>query len=189
MSRGERLYGALLTWARPGLSEEDRALLIALFRRMRAQAMRRPRVLREGAFWLRMVADLVLLRVRGPAETITGRRGGGVMQDLIQAVRVLLRSPGATALAVLTLSLGIGGTTAMFSVVNGVVLSPLPYPDADRMITVWERTDEGGDISTSFLNFQDWREGTSSAEAMAGWTWFMLSSVVIPSKPISARVR
>ena len=65
------------------------------------------------------------------------------LEDLVQDCRLGLRSlrraPGFSAVAVLTLTLGVGATTAMFSVVNSVLLSPLPYPQSDRLVAVWSR--------------------------------------------------
>lgn len=58
--------------------------------------------------------------------------------DLRFAIRSFLRSPGFSAVTVLTLALGIGATTAIFSVVYGVLLRPLPYPDSDRIVRVWQ---------------------------------------------------
>lgn len=75
------------------------------------------------------------------------------MNDLKFAIRQLLKNPGFTAVAVLTLALGIGATTAIFSVVNAVLLCPLPYPESNRLVEV---TDGGGAIAIP--NFTDWKE-------------------------------
>ncbi len=69
---------------------------------------------------------------------------GGWRQDLTFGVRTLARRPGFTAAAVLTLALGIGATVSIFSVVNGVLLDPLPYPDSDRLVVLWNRNTEDG---------------------------------------------
>ncbi len=78
-------------------------------------------------------------------------RGGAVMdgwiQDLRYGVRTLSRRPGFTATAVLTLALGIGATVSIFSVVHAVLLSPLPYPDSDRLVVLWAEHVETGDRS------------------------------------------
>src|SRR3989475_12890856 len=66
------------------------------------------------------------------------------MNDLKFAFRRLPTNPGFTAVAVLTLALGIGANTAIFSVVNAVLLKALPYPQPDRLVTLWERTPERG---------------------------------------------
>jgi len=66
------------------------------------------------------------------------------MKDLKFAFRQLLKNPGFTAIAVVTLALGIGANTAMFSVINGVLLRPLPYPEPDQLVTLWERSAERG---------------------------------------------
>jgi putative ABC transport system permease protein len=89
--------------------------------------------------------------------------------DLRYAGRALLRSPGFAALAIAILALGIGANTAIFSVVNGVLLKPLPYPGADRIARITTRNAVTGEINpvVNLLNFQDWRAQSPSFEAMA----------------------
>jgi putative ABC transport system permease protein len=93
-------------------------------------------------------------------------------QDLRYAVRTLLKSPGFTAVAVLCLALGIGVNATIFSVVDGVMLNPYPYPDADRIIVVHSTNQRLGvqRTSPSYKDVEDFRDGTSTIEAMAGFT-------------------
>src|SRR6267378_7406067 len=89
-------------------------------------------------------------------------------QDLRFAARTLGKSPGFTAVAVLTLALGIGANTAIFTVVNGVILKPLPYPEPDRLVMLWEKQLSDGTLGTvAPANFVDWREQSHSFDKMA----------------------
>ncbi len=93
------------------------------------------------------------------------------LNDLRYAGRTLRRSPGFALLAIGIMALGIGANTAVFSVVNGVLLKPLPYPGADRIValrTVF-LTDGANEPLVSIANFRDWRDQSSSFEAMASY--------------------
>lgn len=104
-----------------------------------------------------------------------GVRGGGLMETLFQDIRygarVLARNKGFTAVAVLTLALGIGANTAIFSVVNELLLRALPYRDADRVVMLWEVTPKGRHQNTiSRKNFLGWREQSKSFETLAAFS-------------------
>lgn len=92
--------------------------------------------------------------------------------DVRIAFRSLLRRPGFAVVAVLTLALGIGATTALYTVVQNVLLEPLPYPDSDRLVIVREKNPEAGFpvFSMSPLNFRDYRAEATSFEAFAAST-------------------
>src|SRR5436309_3864984 len=90
------------------------------------------------------------------------------VQDLHFGLRMLRKSPGFAAVAVLTLALGIGANTVIFTVVNGVILKPLPYPQPQRLVMLWERQLSDGTLGTvAPANFVDWREQNHSFDKMA----------------------
>jgi predicted permease len=92
---------------------------------------------------------------------------GEVSQDLRYGVRMMLKAPLVFATLVLTLSLGIGSVTAMFSVVNGVLLRPLPYADSDRLMQLWEVSPTGDDHNVvSSGNYLDWSDRSRSFEEL-----------------------
>ncbi len=96
---------------------------------------------------------------------------GHLLTDLRIAVRSLLRHRHFTAVAVLTLALGAGATTAIFSVVYGVLLRPLPYPQSDRIVSLWQTTrasaSGNGGGTVSHLNYLDWKRQADSFEVTA----------------------
>ena len=101
-----------------------------------------------------------------------------VLQDLRYAARALRKSPGFTSVAALTLALGVGANTAIFSVVNSVMLRPLPFAEPDQLVRIWESNVERGwpTFATSHPNFLDWRTQAQSFESLAatnnaGFTW------------------
>ena len=93
-------------------------------------------------------------------------------QDIRFGLRTLRRAPGFAFIAILTLALGIGANTAIFSVVQGVLLSPLPYSQPERLVMVWESNPRFPHVWTSYLNFRDWQRSAGSFERMATFsTW------------------
>ena len=90
-----------------------------------------------------------------------------LIQDVRYAARSLRRSPGFTLIAMLTLALGIGANTAIFSVVNGVLLRPLAYSNPDRLVMIWGHHEGIGHEAASLPDFLDWREQGTAFEGMA----------------------
>jgi predicted permease len=91
----------------------------------------------------------------------------GFIQDARFAVRHLRKSPGFVAVALLTLALGIGANTALFSIVNGVLLNPLPFPQADQLIALGENKPNFENGSISYPNFHDWKKDNRTFSSMA----------------------
>ncbi|HTM31242.1 MAG TPA: ABC transporter permease [Vicinamibacterales bacterium] len=93
-----------------------------------------------------------------------------MMWDLRLALRTLMRTPVFTAITVALLALGMGAAIAVFAVVDAVLLKALPYPEPDRIVTIWEATDQSRAIGASNPNFQDWQQAATSFASMAGWS-------------------
>src|SRR5262245_23851161 len=111
-----------------------------------------------GAFW-----DALWLQRQRLEEDL--------VQDLRFCLRMLLKNPGFRWIAVLTLALGIGANTAIFSVVDAVLLRPLPYPESERLIRLWESNPGRGwpEFSASAPNFADWRKQQTVFEQLAAY--------------------
>ena len=109
-----------------------------------------------------------------------------LLQDLRFGARMLWKRPGFTAVAVLTLALGIGANTAIFSLVNAVLLKPLPFPEADRLVMLWEDASAIGfpQNTPAPANYVDWKTQTNSFEGMAATMWasFNLAGYGEPQK-------
>ncbi|HYP00277.1 MAG TPA: ABC transporter permease [Pyrinomonadaceae bacterium] len=142
----------------------------------------------ELRFHLRMRAELNMQRGMTPEEAERAAlgsfgnwvrikeacrdiKGGGVVETLLQDVkfgaRVLRKNLGFTLVAVLTLALGIGASTAIFSVVNAVLLRPLQYPNAERIVAIQELNQKGSRVQVTPANFLDWRAQQTSFEHLA----------------------
>src|SRR5579872_1671339 len=97
-----------------------------------------------------------------------------LLEDLRYGLRLLLKEPGFTATAVLALAIAIGANVALFSVVNAVLLRPLPYPDAGKLVMVWKLRFPGGGLGASPLDFLSWHSQALSFQGMAAFrrsTW------------------
>src|SRR6202167_4671492 len=92
-----------------------------------------------------------------------------LLQDVRYAIRMLLKSSGFAAIAVLTLALGIGANTALFSVVNGVLLNPLPYPHSEQLVAVYGKAPGFDQGPVSYLNFLDWQRDTQTLSSLAAY--------------------
>ena len=97
-----------------------------------------------------------------------------IVQDIRYGSRMLLRTPGFTIVAVMTLTLGIGAGTTIFSVVDHVLLRPLPFPDSDRILTIWNTYPQSpwGEEEVSPPDFCDWREQNDSFNQLAAYERF-----------------
>jgi hypothetical protein len=127
------------------------------------------------------------------AESVRERRGlpwaETLVADMRYGLRALRRSPAFTGVAAITLALGIGANTAIFSVVNGVVLRPLPYADPDRLVSV-SSTRKGMEMAVSVRDFIDWRD---QARTFTGLAAGFVSSTILtgsgePERLSQARV-
>jgi putative ABC transport system permease protein len=136
--------------------------------------------------WERMAQDVWLAdrpharsrinRLADTIDTMGGPRRRGVfmvshiINDARYAVRQLFASPGFSTVAILTLALGIGVSSAMFSVINAVLLRPLPYPDPPSLVRVYESLPRHGRFSVAPATFLDWRKQNSTFEHLAAFT-------------------
>ena len=138
--------------------------------------------LRRGRFAAKELTNLVATvarerlgpgRARPPAGGSSPRRSlgdGDLLRDLRIAARSLASTPTFTIVAVLALTLGIGSTSAMFSVVDAILLRPLPFPDEDRIVRVWETSGDWLRNSAAAANFLDWHAESASFDRLAAYS-------------------
>jgi len=119
----------------------------------------------------RRQAMIKLGGIESTKEAYRDQRGLPVLERLWQDVRygarMMRKNPGFTAVALLTLALGIGANTAVFSVINATLLRPFPYENPEQLIILQERNAGGGLQDASYLNYADWRSQSASFESMA----------------------
>ncbi len=134
------------------------------------EAMRRARA--EVPDWDALAQTLGRIERPFAHPLAAGASSGGLMTGLIQdlryAVRALKRAPGFAAVSIITLALGIAATTIVYSIVDGILLRPLPIEDADRVMLARE-TINGQDMSVAWPNFQDWQKRQTSFGSLAAW--------------------
>ncbi|HEY0763603.1 MAG TPA: ABC transporter permease, partial [Pyrinomonadaceae bacterium] len=115
-----------------------------------------------------------------------------LVQDVRYALRILWKSPGLTVIALLTLALGIGVNSAIFSVVNAVVLRPLPYPQSEQLMVVWGNLHKAGleEIEASALELRDFQQQCQAFDQIAAYSieGFNLTGVDQPERLRGAAV-
>lgn len=154
----DRLYSILLRLYPSIFREEyEREMHAAFRRRLRDQ----PGRVRRAALWISAITDVL--------ATAPGEHVDMLINDIRYSLRTLRKTPAFTTAALMTLALGIGATTAIYSLVHTVLLRPLPFTEPDRMVRIWDvnaplRIPE---FSSSLLNFVSWEEQSRSFDALA----------------------
>lgn len=182
--RGERLFRLLLRAYPRAFRERYHTELLDTFRRDRQRALFAGGI-GTIRFWRHAVLDLcrTSLSQRRRHADESGQRpmdpagsgaaaawSRGFVHDLSVAARGLAKQPGYAAVVILTLGLGIGATTAVYAVVHGVLLTPLPYDQPDRLVRVYElEHGNPGARMVAYGNFADLRNQTTGLEALAIW--------------------
>src|SRR5437764_6094555 len=111
-----------------------------------------------------------------------------LLRELRHGLRMLTKSPGFAAIAVLTLALGIGASTAIFSVVDAVLFRALPYPNQQQIVRVWEQAPNGHGMNLANANFEDFRAQNNTFTALAAYSGDVLTSVSGGREPVRAKV-
>jgi putative ABC transport system permease protein len=148
-----------------GQNDVIRGDMLEEFRRRASREPRASRLApRASNLWYWREALALIIRGHGYTKMLTL---DNFRQDLRYAWRSYAKAPAFTLLVVTTLALGIGASTAIFSIVNGILLKPLPFPEPDRLMFVTEANKSGGMISISWMNYLDWRARQHSFDGLA----------------------
>ena len=150
-----RVYNMLLRLYPASFRNEYGEEMRALFARRRCDATG---PLSAVTLWLQTITEVI-----GNAALV---HWDLLRQDLSYTVRMLRRAPGFAITAVLIVALGIGATTAAFSVTDFVLLRPLPFPDADRLVRLYEKTPAYSRLELSAANYRDWKQGSTVFESI-----------------------
>ena len=154
--------------------------IVSMYDEIRGELGPRPGFLRLARFYITATADvfrrLARRRTRrtGSRHSIRNSWGGELMRDVAYAFRMLRRAPGFAAVAIVTIALGIGANVAIFTVVNGIILRPLPYDDPDRLVMVFNQypTLEIRRGAQSPGDLADYREQTDAVESFGSVSTF-----------------
>ena len=163
-----RLYRALLLLLPASFRGEYGGQMCAVLARRRAEATGPLAVV---ALWIETIGDLLTTAVLAHGDLLR--------QDLRHTFRSLRRSPGFATVAILMVSLGVGATTATFSMLDHVLIRPLPFPDPDRLIKLWQDQSFRGypQMEVSPPNYRDWKRMTTSFESMAAYRGLVVNLV------------
>jgi putative ABC transport system permease protein len=173
-SRATRLYRLLLRVYPASFRHEYGEELCRLHAERRAGASRSTRL----ALWREALADAAVTAPRVHADILR--------HDLRYACRALLRAPIFAATAMLVIAIGIGATTATFSVANRVLFPALPYEAPDRIVRIWEKTPGYAQMEPSPANYRDWRQMATAFDAMGAYTSMPVSLVRGHSERLTA---
>jgi putative ABC transport system permease protein len=180
----ERLYRRLLILLPATLRLEAEEELLQVFRYAYARVSDRAIAVR-AVFWLRMLIDLC---VASTAEHVHRMYIGAAMaNDLKYALRSLLKNPGFATVAILTLTLGVGANTAIFSVVNGVLLRPLPFSQPDSIVQVWSTSPDERHSNHSPADFLDLQRENHTLLKLAAYRQDPITISVNGGDPVGVR--
>ncbi|HVS13773.1 MAG TPA: ABC transporter permease [Thermoanaerobaculia bacterium] len=166
-----RWYRALLRLYPASFRHEYGDEMTAIFRARRRVA--------GGALARLALGASALVEVAGNAATV---HADLLRQDLRAARRSFLRAPAFTLTAIVVVALGVGANTAVFSVTDHALFRPLPFPDADRLLKLWERRPGYGHMELSPANYRDWKERSTTLETMAAY-WSTAANLIGEGDP------